>query len=92
MLKKIFKLNIVNEGFRREISLEQIYINTDNIISISDYSGASKFLESEKSEFHNCSFSLIKYASGNESETLIVKGKASDIIKEFTTEKKLLNG
>ena len=92
MLKKVFKLNIINEGFRREISLQQIYINIDNIISISDYSGASKFLESEKSEFYNCSFSLIKYTHGTEAETLIVKGKASDIIQEFATEKKLLNG
>lgn len=93
MLRKILRLNIANDGFKRQISLENIYINLDNIVSISDYSGIKNFLESENSELRGCNFSLIKYTSGTTVEDLIVKGKASEIMEDFSSkQKELLNG
>ena len=43
MLVEIKKLNIINEGYNRKIFLDKIYINSDKIVSITDYEGAENF-------------------------------------------------
>ncbi len=94
MLLEITKLSIKNEGFKRNISLEKIYINTNNIISVSDYSGARSFLESEGSRLSGESFSLLRISSGPHCEDIIVKGTADSINNKImeNNQKGLLHG
>tara|TARA_E500000331_G_scaffold333066_1_gene356930 strand:- start:2149 stop:2436 length:288 start_codon:yes stop_codon:yes gene_type:complete len=95
MLIELKKLIIVNEGYKRNISLNKMYINSDHIISITDYNGAKQFLISEGSqEFVNESFSLIKISNLNKSEDIIVLGSSQEIFSKFNETKKgvLLNG
>ena len=95
MLIELKKLVIVNEGYKRNISINKMYINSDHIISITDYDGAKQFLLSEGSEYWaNESFSLVKVSNLNKSEDIIVLGSSQDIFSKFNETKKgnLLNG
>ena len=44
MLVEIKKLLIENQGYKTNISLKKMYINSHNIVSITDYNEANKFL------------------------------------------------
>ena len=79
MLVKIKKLLIENDGYRRNVSLQDIYVNSGNIISISDYKGAESFLLRENSKFSNERFSLIKLEEGNKTQDIIAFGSAEQI-------------
>ena len=79
MLLKVRQLVVENLGYKRNITSKNIYINSDNIASISDYSGASEFLLSEGSQFSNDSFSLIRINHGNKTEDVIAFGPAESI-------------
>ena len=95
MLIELKKLVIVNEGYKRNISINKMYINSDHIISITDYDGAKQFLLSEGSEhWANENFSLVKVSNLNKSEDIIVLGSSQDIFSKFNEIKKgiLLNG
>ena len=84
---------IENSGYKRDISLKTIYINSTKIISITDYDGVTDFLLREKSSLQDKSFSLIKL--NNVSEDIIALGAASQIystIREHLMGKELLNG
>ena len=95
MLVEIKTLSIENNGYRRNITLKKIYVNSSNIVSISDYQGAENFLLQENSDFSKESFSLININQGNKSEEIIAFGSAEQIynsIGENLKGKQLLNG
>lgn len=94
MLVEIKKLNIENRGHKRSITLERMYINTTNIVSITDYEGAKTFLLREESRLSQEKFSLIKLNEGNNVQEIIVYGTAEDIYASFSSissGRKLLN-
>lgn len=92
MLVQIRKLNIINEGYSRKISLETIYVNTDSIISISDYAGANEFLLTEggSEEFTANKYSIVKLKTGNSSMDIIAEGSASAIYGSISSSGKRL--
>ena len=94
MLVEIKRLLIKNDGYRRDVSLQKMYLNSGNIISISDYHGAENFLLKENSNLSKENFSLIKLSEGNAVEEIIAFGTAEQlytIIGQKTTGKRLLN-
>jgi hypothetical protein len=94
MLLEITKLNIKNEGFKRDISLSKVYVNTSNIISVSDYHGAKPFLQEEKSNLSGESFCLVRINNGSHYEDIIVQGTAEGISERIAsnTKKGLIHG
>ena len=94
MLVEIKKLLIENEGYKRNIRLERMYVNSNSIVSISDYVGAEKFLLRENSKLSKESFSLIKLNEGGKTQEIIAFGSADQIystIGNFQTGKRILN-
>ena len=92
MIFPVKRLMIENDGYKREISLETIYINSTKVISITDYNGLSEFLTREGSPHRDKSFSLIKI--NGESGEIIALGNAQQIyleIREHSGTKRLLN-
>jgi len=92
MLFPVKRLIIENTGYKRDISLKTIYINSLNIISITDYDGVTEFLLRERSELQDKSFSLIKI--NNVVDDIIALGSAQQIystIRENGPGKKILN-
>ena len=88
MLVELKKLKIVNEGYKRVVSLDKIYVNVDHIISVTDYSGVNDFLLSEGSpEYANRSYSLIKINTGQSSQDVIVLGTSEHIYSQLATNK-----
>ena len=79
MLVEIKKLEIENDGYRRNVSLQRMYVNSDSIVSISDYQGASNFLLQENSRLAKESFSLIKINEGGRTHEIIAFGSAEQI-------------
>ena len=79
MLLKIRQLVIENLGYKRNISTKNIYLNSTNIVSVADYSGAATFLLSEGSQYSSNNFSLIRVGHGNTSEEVIAVGEAEEI-------------
>ena len=85
MLVEVRKLNIVNDGYNRKVSSHKIYINSDNIISISDYDGVKNFLISESAEkYKSQDFSLIRFKHGEKIEDIIVFGTASEVYSSIS--------
>ena len=92
MIFPVKRLIIENSGYKRDISLKTIYINSLKIISITDYNGIADFLLRENSKFQEDSFSLIKIS--DIVDEIIVLGSAKQIyssITEKTQGKKILN-
>ena len=84
MLVEIKRLNIINEGFKRKISLDKIFINSQHIISIRDYHGAKEFLLSEGSgEYAKNNFSLLKINNGKGVEEVIALGSSEELYVSF---------
>jgi len=94
MLVELKKLKIMNEGYKRNISLDKIYVNSNNVISIVDYFGAHSFLLREGADkYLDRSFSLVKISEGNEVSQIIALGTAEELYSNFNSPKKgLLNG
>ena len=95
MLVKLQKLNIVNEGYKRGVSLDKIYINPSHVISGRDYHGASTFLLSEGiNNLAGKDFSLVKMNNIKGIEEVIVLGSSKEIYEIFnrSSDKGLLNG
>jgi hypothetical protein len=93
MIFPVKRLVIDNDGYKRDIFLKTIYINSVNIVSISDYNGAAEFLLREDSDLRDKDFSLIKLS--NTHDDVIILGSAVQIyssIREHHYGKKLLNG
>lgn len=94
MLVEINRLMIENNGYKRDVSIQKMYVNSDSIVSISDYQGASSFLLRENSSFAKDKFSLIRINQGGRTEDIIAFGSADQIyatIGNNTTGKRLLN-
>ena len=87
MLLKIKQLVIENLGYKRNISSKNIYLNSDNIVSVSDYTGAQNFFPSEGSEFSGSVFSLIRVGHGNTIEEVIAFGGADTIYSLIGSDK-----
>ena len=93
MLVQIKRLLIENDGYNRNVSLQTMYINSTNIVSISDYQGAQSFLLRENSRLSGENFSLVKLSEGNKTEDIIVHGSAEQIYASIGSKagKQLLN-
>ena len=92
MLFPVKRLMIENTGYKRDISLKTIYINSSNVVSITDYDGVTEFLLRENSTLQDESFSLIRL--NNITDDIIVLGSAQQIfstVKEVTDGRQLLN-
>ena len=94
MLVEIKKLLIEPRGYKRSISLQRMYINSSNIISISDYHGAENFLLQENSKFAKEEFCLIKLSEGEKFQEIIAHGSAKQIYESIGDgpTRRLLNG
>jgi hypothetical protein len=95
MLIKIKRLMIENNGYKRDIYCKSMYVNSSNIVSITDYDGAQNFLLLEKSEFSSAEFSLLKINHGSKIEEVIAVGTADHIysaINDASAKTRLLNG
>jgi len=94
MLLQVRKLVVENRGYKREIYSKNIFINTDNIVSIVDYEDLKNFLLSENSQFSNDKFSIIKVSHGNTVEDIITFGTAEQIYSKTSADnlgRRLLN-
>jgi len=89
MLVEIKRLLIENDGYKRNVSLQRMYINTSSVVSISDYYGVKSFLLQEKSSLSDDSFSLIKINEGGHSQDIIAQGTSEQL---FTKLNKNLQG
>lgn len=79
MLIEIKRLLIENDGYKRNVSLQRMYINSSSIVSISDYQGASSFLLRESPGLAKESFSLVKVNHGGQTEDIIAFGTADQL-------------
>ena len=79
MLVEIKRLLIENDGYNRNVSLQRMYVNSNSIVSISDYQGAQNFLLQENSRFAAESFSIVKLNEGGRTEEIIAYGTAEQI-------------
>ena len=94
MLVQIKRLLIENDGYKRNVSLQRMYVNSSSIVSISDYDGASNFLLRENSRFAKEKFSLIKINEGGKIDEVIAFGSADQIYTSIGTNqtgKRILN-
>ena len=94
MLLQIRRLMVENKGYRREIYSKNIFINTDNIVSIVDYEELQNFLLSENSQYSRDKFSIVKVSHGNTVEDIITFGTAQQIYSRTRgsdTGKQILN-
>ena len=93
MLVEIKKLDIINEGYKRNISINKVYINPSHIISIRDYDGVNNFLLSESADkLAGNSYCLIKLNNVNGVEELIALGTSEQIQATVSGGKNILNG
>jgi len=94
MLIKVKQLIVENNGYKRNITFKNIYINSTSIISIADYDGVREFLLQEDPRLEQTAYSLIKVSQGNRAEDIIAFGTADSIYSELNKPvgSKLLNG
>ena len=94
MMVKLKKLMIENQGYKRQISLKNLYINARSIISVSDYEQVENFLITEDSNFSGSKFSLVKVDYGDRTEDIIALGSAESIFQtlDLDSSQALLNG
>ncbi len=94
MLVEIKMLDIRNEGHKRNISLNKMYINSSSVVSIVDYDGVNSFLIREESRYSREKFSLVKINEGGKSREIIAFGSAEQLfsqINETAPGKRLLH-
>ncbi len=94
MLIEIKTLNIQNEGHRRNITLDRVYINSTSVVSITNYEGVNSFLLREDSKYSSEKFSLVKINEGGRSREIIALGTAEKLftqINEKTSGKRILH-
>jgi len=94
MLIKLKTLIVENHGYRRETFSRDIYVNSSNIISISDKPEIDDFLLTENLKHSGEKFCIVKLSHGNKSEDIIAFGTSAMIysqINEQTHGKRLLN-
>ena len=87
MLIRFEKLKIVNDGYKRTIALENVFINPSHIISVRDYSGINDFLLSEGSDLlSKKTFSLIRINNVSGTEDVIALGSSKEILESLNPE------
>ena len=94
MLIKLKTLILESEGQKRNARMESIYVNSSNIVSVSDYPAIEGFLLKENIQFSDDKFSLVKVSLGQKIEDVIAFGTSATIYSEITqqtTSKRLLN-
>tara|TARA_B100001094_G_scaffold246378_1_gene243026 strand:- start:1221 stop:1508 length:288 start_codon:yes stop_codon:yes gene_type:complete len=94
MLIKLKTLLVENQGHKRTAISKQMYINTNNIISISDYPAIESFLIMEKMAHAGDNFCLVRVSLGSKIEDVIAFGTSAMVysqISEQSTGRKLLN-
>ena len=92
MLVEIKRLLIENDGYNRNVSLQRMYVNSNSIVSISDYQGAQNFLLQENSRFAAENFSIVKLNEGGRTEEIIAYGTAEQIYSSIgTSKRRILN-
>ena len=72
-----------------------VYLNSNSIISVSDYYGVHKFLLREDSSLVNEKFSLVRYSEGPHVKEVIAVGTAEQVctgVQPAETSKKVLRG
>ena len=95
MLIKLKTLVVENDGYRRTAAPKEVYLNSTNIISISDHPRIEQYLLSEGLGHSSDRFCLIKVSLGNSLEELIAFGTSASIYKQINennTSKGVLNG
>ncbi len=91
MLVELKKLSITNNGYNRVISLDRFYVNSNSILSLSDYSGAKEFLLKESPEnYSKKAYSILKFTEGANIEEIIVLGTAEELFKAINGSGKML--
>ena len=85
MLVEVKTLKIENQGYKRQISLDKMYVNTNSVVSIVDYEGASDFLLREQAKFYGEKFSLIKVNEGGSINNIIVLGSSEQLFSKFSS-------
>lgn len=95
MLISFRKLNIAQDGYRRKITIENVFINPAHIISVRDYSGINDFLLSEsRKDLSEKTFSLLRINNVTGTEEVIALGSSKEIMEKLShsSSKELLNG
>lgn len=94
MLLEVKKLNITNNGYKREVSLSKVFINMDHIISISDHNIEQFLINEANGNFSDKSFSLLKISNVNSTEEMIVVGTSEEIFRltQPSDQKGILHG
>ena len=83
MLIEIKRLLIENDGYKRNVSLQRMYVNSNSIVSISDYEGAQNFLLRENSRLSKEKFSLIRLNDAGKTQEIIAFGSADQIYRSI---------
>ncbi len=95
MLVQIKKLNVISEGHRRSVTIDKVYLNSNHVVSITDFSGAKDLLLQEgHPEIAKQKFCLLRINSLDKIEEMIVLGSSDDLCVKFnkTAGKRILNG
>ena len=94
MLLEVKKLNITNNGYKREVSLSKVFVNVDHIISISDHNIKQFLINETNGNFSDKSFSLLKISNVNSTEEMIVVGTSEEIFRSTqpSDQKGILHG
>jgi len=94
MLIKLKTLVVENQGYKRSATAKQIYVNSDNIVSIEDYPGIESFLINENMQFAGDKFSLIRVSTAGKAVEYITFGTSHNIYSQISEQahgKRLLN-
>ncbi len=91
MLVKIKQLLVENNGYKRDLLKKDIFINSDKVVSISDYHAIEEFILSENLDLKNEKFSLVKISEGQSVNSIIAFGTAEEITKNFIKKVEILH-
>tara|TARA_Y100000114_G_scaffold157118_1_gene187182 strand:+ start:2410 stop:2700 length:291 start_codon:yes stop_codon:yes gene_type:complete len=91
LLVKIKQLLVENNGYKRDLLKKDIFINSDKVVSISDYHAIEEFILSENLDLKNEKFSLVKISEGQSVNSIIAFGTAEEITKNFIKKVEILH-
>ena len=89
MFVKLEKLEITNNGHRREFFIREIFVNVDTIVSVSANEDITGFLRNESSLFSDSFFSDVVVATDHKTPTsIIARGSPNSIAESLNGKKK----
>ena len=92
MFVKLEKLEVINNGHQRDYFLKPIFVNTDTIVSVSENTDLTSFLQNESSSFTGACFSNVRVTTDRENSTLIiVRGTPDSIAESLNGKKEILH-